>query len=62
MAHVAGKLSRTLHPDRLRLISGDIDDFEFTRLNDKEFRIAIARAKQRLFCAKHFRGSAGVTT
>ena len=38
MANVAGEISGALHPDHLRLIAGDIDNFEFTRLDDKELR------------------------
>jgi len=44
MPNVAGKFSRALHTERLGLVAGDIDDFEFTRLNDKELRVAITRA------------------
>jgi hypothetical protein len=55
MANVAGEISGALHPDRLRLITGDIDNFEFTRLDDKELGIAIAGAKQRLSRVKRFR-------
>jgi hypothetical protein len=62
MANVAREISGALHPDRLRLIAGDIDNFEFTRLNDKELRIAIARVKQSLSGAKYFRVGAGVTS
>ena len=55
MANVAGEISGALHPDRLRLIASDVDNFKFTRLDDKELQIAIARAKQRLSCAKRLR-------
>ena len=55
MANVAGEISGALYPDSFRLIAGDIDDFEFTRLDDEEFRIAIASAKKRFSCAKGFR-------
>ena len=55
MANVAGEISGALNPDRFRLIAGDIDDFEFTRLDDKKFRIAIAGAKQRFSGGKRFR-------
>src|SRR5207248_3493134 len=55
MANVAREISGALHPDRLRLIAGDIDNFKFTRLDDKEPGITITGAKQRLSRVKRFR-------
>src|SRR5207302_10665091 len=55
MANIAGDISGALQPDRIGMIAGDIDNFEFAGLDDKELWITIACAEQRLSCAKRFR-------